>query len=300
MPTKRIGKGLSQLLATIEDARVMPASVPVAEIIDGEKIYNLDIKLVFPNKEQPRKYFGEKEQKELEDSIRVHGIIQPLILVKKGEGYQIVAGERRYRAALNMGLPTVPSIVKELTGQKIREISLIENLQREDLNPIEEAEALKELAEMYSLTQEDLAGRIGKARSSIANTMRLLGLNNEVKTLVRHGRLSAGHARTLVPIEDKSTQIEFAYAACDNQMSVRELEQKVKFFLNPHLAPKKMDAASKERLSLELKNFVDDMKRVFSTKVKIVGNDNKGRIYIDYFTKDDLQRIFDLVEKLKD
>ena len=294
-----MGRGLTELLATIEDARVMPASVPVAEVIDGEKIYNLDINLVKADKEQPRKYFGDKEQKELEDSIKVHGIIQPLILTKKGGFFQIVAGERRFRAAKAVGLPTVPGIVKELSGQKIREISLIENLQREDLNPIEEAEALKELTDMYNLTQEELSGRIGKARSSVANTMRLLGLTKDVKDLVRVGRLSAGHARTLLPIEDNADQIDFAYASCDGLMSVRELEQKVKFYLNPHLAPKKMDPQVKERLSLELRNFVDDMKRVFSTKVKVVGNESKGRIYIDYFTPDDLQRIFDLVEKLK-
>jgi ParB family chromosome partitioning protein len=190
----------------------------------------------------------------------------------------------------------VPGIVKELTAQKIKEISLIENLQREDLNPIEEAEALKELADMYNLTQEDLAARIGKARSSVANTLRLLALESEVKELVRHGRLSSGHARTLVPIEDKETQTEFAYKACDNQMSVRDLEQKVKFHLNPHLAPKKPDPSSREKLTLELKNFVDDLKRVFATKVKLIGNTSKGRIYIDYYTSDDLQRIYDFIK----
>ncbi|MCL2630513.1 MAG: ParB/RepB/Spo0J family partition protein [Firmicutes bacterium] len=297
--SKRIGRGLSELLASIEDARVMPTYVQVAEVIDGEKIYYLDIANVKPNPDQPRKYFGPKEQKELEDSIRTHGIIQPLICVKKGDSFQIVAGERRYRAGVAVGLATVPAIVKELTGQKIREISLIENLQREDLNPIEEAEALKELSDMYSLTQEDLAGRIGKARSSVANTLRLLALQDEVKDLVRRGRLSSGHARTLVPIEDISAQVDFAYKACDNQMSVRELEQKVKFYLNPHLLPKKLDPVAREKLSLELKTFADNLKRVFSTKVKIVGNETKGRISIDYFSKEDLQRIYDIVEKMK-
>ena len=295
---KKLGKGLSNLLANIEDVSV-PNATPVEEA-DGEKVYSIDITLVAPNPEQPRKYFGEKEQEELESSIRVHGIIQPLILVKNGDGYMIVAGERRYRAAQKVGLKTVPAIVKKLSERHIREISLIENLQREDLNAIEEAEAMKELAKMYSLTQEELANRIGKARSSVANTMRLLGLDKEVKELVRRDRLSAGHARALVPVESKEAQIDFAYRACDGQMSVRELEQKVKAYLNPEAAPKKrLDAATKDKLSLEMRSLIDDMKRIFLTKVKAVGNENKGRIYIDYYTKDDLQRIFELMEKLK-
>lgn len=294
---KKIGKGLSALLANIEDARV-GGGAPT-EVVDGEKIYNLDISKVHPNPEQPRKYFGEEQQKELQSSIKQHGIIQPLILVKDGDEYMIVAGERRYRAALAVGLETVPAIVKQLDGQKMREISLIENLQREDLNPIEEAEAMRELGNMYGLTQEELAARIGKARSSVTNTMRLLGLCDEVKDLVRQNRLSAGHARTLVPVTDTEAQIEFAYRACDNQISVRDLENKVRLYLHPELAPRKLDAVEKNRISLEMRSLVDDMKRIFSTKVKVVGNDTKGRIYIDYYTGDDLQRIYELMEKLK-
>lgn len=293
---KRIGKGLSELLANIEDARL--TAVP-AEIVDGEKIYNIELTKIRPNPEQPRKHFGEKEQQELAESIKLHGIIQPLILIRDGDGYIIVAGERRYRAARFAGLNTVPAIVKSLDGQKMREISLIENLQRENLNPIEEAEALRDLAALYNLTQENLAERIGKARSSVANTLRLLSLDDEVKSLVRQDRLSAGHARALISVEDKETQIDFAYRAADGQLSVRELEQKVRFYLKPELAPKKMDADTKNRLSLEMRNLVDDMKRIFSTKVRAIGNENKGRIYIDYYTNDDLQRIFDLMEKLK-
>lgn len=291
---KKIGRGLSELLANIEDARVSAAPV---EVVGGEKIYNIDINSVIPNPEQPRKHFGEKEQKELEESIRVHGIIQPLILVKEGEYYKIVAGERRYRAAMGAGLQTVPAIVKQLTAQNIREISLIENLQRENLNAIEEAEALKELAELYNLTQEALAARIGKSRPSVANTMRLLLLDDEVKSLVRTDRLSAGHARTLIPIENKEMQIDFAYSACDGQMTVRELELKVRNYLNP--PQKRMTETEKNRLTLEMRNLVDDMKRIFSTKVRMVGNENKGRLYIDYYTKDDLQRIYELIDKLK-
>ncbi|MFI3228785.1 MAG: ParB/RepB/Spo0J family partition protein [Bacillota bacterium] len=293
---KKISKGLSKILANIEDARV---AVQPSEVVEGENIYNIDINTITANPEQPRKYFGEEQQMELVESIKIHGIIQPLILVKDGDGYMIVAGERRYRAAKLAGMSTVPAILKQLSGQQLREISLIENLQRENLNAIEEAEAVKELAEMYNLTQDEVSHRIGKARSSVANIMRLLTLDKEVQMLVRQERLSAGHARALIGVSEAEVQVEFAFAACDGQMTVRELEQKVRFYLHPELAPKKMSAETKANISLEMRNLVDDMKRIFSTKVKAVGNENKGRIYIDYFTNDDLQRIFDLMEKLK-
>lgn len=294
---KRIGRGLKNLLENIEDETVLNAAP--AEILEGERVYNIEITKVRPDPTQPRKYFGEREQKELEDSVRVHGIIQPLILTQSEDGYVIVAGERRYRAATALGLATVPAIVKRLDAKQRREISLIENLQREDLNPIEEAEALSEFAALYRLTQEEVANRIGKARSSVANTLRLLALDEEVKSLVRQDRLSAGHARALLPIANRDAQVEFAYKACDGQLSVRELEVRVRYYLNPELAPKKMDPAMRTQLTLEMRNLVDDMKRIFSTKVKMVGNESKGRIFIDYFTKDDLQRIYELMDKLK-
>lgn len=295
---KRLSKGLTDLLANIEDVSV-PGAVSVSNEEAGS-VYEIDIESVIPNPKQPRKYFGEGQLEELANSIRVQGIITPLILVKSGDKYMIVAGERRYRAAQSVGLKTVPAIVKSLSEREIREVSLIENLQREDLNPIEEAEAMSELAAMYSLTQEALAVRIGKARPSVANAMRLLQLDDEVKDLVRRGRLSAGHARALVALKDGSEQVEFAYRACDGQMTVRELEKKVQYTLHPELKPqRRSDAASRERMSLEMRELVDDMKRIFLTKVKLVGNDKKGRIYIDYFSADDLQRIYELMEKLK-
>ncbi len=293
--SRRIGKGLSELLANIEDERVQMPS----EFADGEAIYQIDIEKVAPNPDQPRKYFNENAQKELEESIKVHGVLQPLILAKRGDGFVIVAGERRYRAAKAIGMSSLPAIVKQIDDSLMREISLIENLQREDLNAIEEAEAIEELMRMNGYTQEKLAQRIGKARSSVANTLRLLALDDEVKSLVRQNRLSAGHARALVPVQDRETQIDFAYRAADGEMSVRELEQKVRFYLNPDKAPKKLTAGERERLSGEMRAFVDDMKRIFATKVKLVGNESKGRIYIDYFSRDDLERIYELIAKLK-
>ncbi|MBR2480488.1 MAG: ParB/RepB/Spo0J family partition protein [Clostridia bacterium] len=294
---KRIGKGLSALLANIEDERVLP--VQPTEVVEGEKVYNIELDLIEANPNQPRKYFGEKQQRELEDSIRVQGVISPIILVKRDDKYMIVAGERRYRAAKAVGLNAIPAMVKQIDERMIREISLIENLQRENLNAIEEAEAVAELMKLNGYTQEQLANRIGKARSSVANIVRLLSLEDEVKSLVAQDRLSAGHARALIPITDRETQIDFAYQAADGEMSVRELEVKVRYYLNPDKAPRKMSAKEKARLSIEMREFVDDLKRVFGTKVKLVGNDTKGRICIDYYNKDDLQRIYELISTLK-
>lgn len=293
--SRRIGKGLSELLANIEDERIQ---APLEES-GGEAIYQIDLEKISPNPDQPRKYFNETAQKELEESIKVHGILQPLILVKRGDGYVIVAGERRYRAAKAIGMATVPALVKKIDDSLMREISLIENLQREDLNPIEEAEAIDELIRLNGYTQEKLAQRIGKARSSVTNILRLLGLDDEVKSLVRQNRLSAGHARALAAVTNKEAQIDFAYRAADGEMSVRELEQRIKFYLHPETAPRKLSPKERERLSGEMRAFVDDMKKVFATKVRLVGNESKGRIYIDYFSRDDLERIYELIEKLK-
>lgn len=292
---RRIGKGLSELLANIEDERVQAPAMESA----GEAVYQIDLESISPNPDQPRKYFNEDAQRELQESIKVHGILQPLILAKRGDGYIIVAGERRYRAAKAVGMATVPALVKRIDDSLMREISLIENLQREDLNPIEEAEAIDELIRLNGYTQEKLAQRIGKARSSVTNILRLLGLDDEVKELVRLNRLSAGHARALAAVANREAQVDFAFRAADGEMSVRELEQRIKFFLHPETAPRKLSPKERERLSGEMRAFVDDMKRVFATKVKLVGNESKGRIYIDYFSRDDLERIYELIEKLK-
>lgn len=292
---RRIGKGLSELLANIEDERVQAPAMESA----GEAVYQIDLESISPNPDQPRKYFNEDAQRELQESIKVHGILQPLILAKRGDGYIIVAGERRYRAAKAVGMATVPALVKRIDDSLMREISLIENLQREDLNPIEEAEAIDELIRLNGYTQEKLAQRIGKARSSVTNILRLLGLDDEVKELVRQNRLSAGHARALAAVANREAQVDFAFRAADGEMSVRELEQRIKFFLHPETAPRKLSPKERERLSGEMRAFVDDMKRVFATKVKLVGNESKGRIYIDYFSRDDLERIYELIEKLK-
>lgn len=286
---KKLGKGIIRLLENVEDQRLDS---------DGA-VLNIDINKIKQNPDQPRKSFDEETINELAASIKEYGILQPLILKREGEEYIIVAGERRYRAAIKAGLGSVPALVKNINDQKSGEISLIENLQREDLNAIEAARAMKELMEKYDLTQDELAAKLGKARSSIANTIRLLLLDEKVQTMVMENKLSAGHAKALITVADKEQQIKFAEEAIEKQLSVRELEKKVRYYFHPEKAPKKMKEEEKIKISAELKRFVEDLKRIFVTRVKIVGNDNKGRISIDYFTNDDLQRIYEIMEKLK-
>ena len=255
----------------------------------------MDIEMIIPNPDQPRKNFDEEQLNELAISIKRYGVIQPITVVKNGLKYIIIAGERRYRACKIAGLKQIPVIVKDYTEKECKEIALIENLQRSDLNPIEEATAFRKLIDEYNLSQEELANNLGKSRPVIANSLRLLTLHPEVQKLVVEGRLSAGHARCLVSVKDYSVQLKYAIAAADKKMSVRELELMVNAYLNPNKeTPKKTI-----KLSSELKEFVNDMQRIFATKVKIIGNEEKGRIYMDYYTKDDLQRIYELMDSLK-
>lgn len=288
---KRVSRGISQLLANVEDVR---------EIAKAEdKILMVPVGKIYPNPNQPRKSFNEESLKELADSILEHGIIQPLVVKKDRSGYMIIAGERRYRAAKIANLAEIPVIVRDMDDKKIRETSLIENLQREDLNAIEQAEAIRELMDSYSLTQEEIAARLGKARPSIANTLRLLSLTDIVQQMVRENILSAGHARALVSITNPADQTDMAKKAVIEGWSVREMEKRVKYYLKPETAPKKLSETVREKLSLEMRAFVDDMTRVFATKVKLMGNESKGRITIDYYSNEDLQRIYEVINTLK-
>jgi ParB family chromosome partitioning protein len=205
----------------------------------------------------------------------------------------IIAGERRWRAARDAGLTTVPAIVKNYSEQQIKEISLIENLQREDLNPVEAARAMKQLMTDYNFTQEQVADRIGKQRSSVANTLRLLNLREEVLEMIIRGKLSSGHAKCLVVVQDPGLQLKLALAGADNRVSVREFEKMVSSVTNPK------PATNKKTASPELEELISDMRRVFATKVTALGNDKRGRIYIDYYSRDDLDRIYELIEGLK-
>ncbi len=297
MSKKRIGKGLSALLNNIEDTAVSELTLISTE--EGEKVYEVELDRIAFNPGQPRKHFGREELEELAQSIKEFGILQPIIAQRQGDDFRVVAGERRIRAARLAGLDKVPVIVKQLNARQAKEVSLVENLQREDLNAIEEAEALKELIDLYSLTQAELADKVGKARPSVANSLRLLNLSNEVKELVREGRLSAGHARCLISIEDKAKQLEFALKIIHNGLSVRQAEKMVRVYLNPELGKNVMSEQEKQEMAMEFKGLLNDMKRLFATKVGVTGNKSKGRIYIDYYSQDDLARIYELVEVLK-
>lgn len=293
MIKKGLGRGLDALFSVYDDEK-KEKEENTSSPASSDGVIEVDIKLVDPNKNQPRKTFNADSLKEMADSIRQHGIIQPLIVNEQNGRYMIIAGERRFRGAIIAGLKTVPVIVKHYTEKQIKEVSLIENLQREDLNPVESARAIRELMDVYGFTQESVADRIGKSRPAIANTLRLLSLSPEVLSLVEKGKLSAGHARCLVTINNPEAQLQLALAASDNKMTVRDLEKAVKDFFNPKTIVKKQA----QEQSLELKALANNMKRVFSTKVTILGNDKKGRIYIDYYNSDDLDRIHMLIDKL--
>lgn len=264
---------------------------------------DIDITLIDRNPNQPRKSFEDTEDqknnlKDLSESIKTYGVLQPLIVVKNGSNrYMIVAGERRFRASVLAGLKKVPVIVRDFTPQQIAEISLVENLHREDLNDIEKAEAMRELMDNHGLTQEEVAKRIGKSRPYVTNTLRLLQLPGEVTDLVKQGKLSPGHARTLISIDDKEYLVTLAKQACDNNLSVRDLENRVRLYFTRKTIP--VGPRTNNVLTVEMKEMVQDMKRIFATKVKLVGNEEKGRVTIDYFTKDDLERINALIQILK-
>lgn len=288
-----LGRGLEALFGAFdEENSYKNTTMQRTEKSNG--ILEIDIAKIRPNPNQPRKNFDLDALNELAASIRVHGIVQPIVVNKESDGnYLIIAGERRWRAANICGLKTVPVIVKNYTDKQVKEISIIENLQREDLNPIEAARAIKELMDEYGLTQEAVSERIGKSRSNIANTLRLLTLYPDVIRMVEEGKLSSGHARCLVVISDKNDQIKLAQTAVSKNLNVRDLEKLVKNYTNP---TKKV--VVREEQSLELKELINQMQKTFATKVSAIGNDHKGRIYIDYYTRDDLDRIAELLELL--
>ncbi|MBR2384572.1 MAG: ParB/RepB/Spo0J family partition protein [Clostridia bacterium] len=277
-----------------EEDAFLKEAIKSENVYNGESVVILNVKDVYGNPHQPRKFFDNTALYELAESIKQHGVIQPIVVCKTANKYMIIAGERRFRASKMAGLTTIPAIVKIYTEKQIKEVSLIENLQREDLNPIETAEAMKELMEEFNLTQEELAERLGKSRSSVANTLRLLSLAPEVSILVADGKLSAGHARALITIP-KNKQRAFADKVIAEDLSVREVEKLVRNFLTPPEEKKK----PKPTISKELRDMVDRMQRSFGTKVTAIGNDNKGRIYVDYYTRDDLDRICEILDKIE-
>lgn len=296
---KGLGKGLSVLFQSTEEDYGKNLGVTAEDIKNG--VFELPLKDVYANPNQPRKIFDDKALGELASSIKLNGVIMPIVVNKDSNGkYMIIAGERRYRASKLAGKDSIPAIVKEYDERRIKEISLIENLQREDLNPIEAATAMKQLMDDYGLTQEELAERIAKSRSSVANTLRLLSLDGEVIKLVANGKLSSGHARALVtlPVE---MQKKVANNAVKNGLSVRDVEKATRDYFNP---PKEIKSTTNAKRSLEmsaeLRDLISRMQQTFGTKVAAIGNDRKGRIYIDYYTTDDLDRLAEIVEILEE
>lgn len=293
---KSLGRGLGALLNDSDDylENFEERESATAGSGDAGQI-ELPIEQIIPNDNQPRKHFDEAAMSELVNSIRTHGVITPIIVVKQGEKYMIIAGERRWKASKRAGLRTMPVIVRNYTTQQIKEISLIENIQREDLNPIEIANSIRQLMREHNWTQEEVADRVGKSRSAVANLLGLLSLAGEVIILVAAGRLSPGHAKVLTSIGDKNLQLELALKGADDKLSVRKFEELVKSTKRSNSSKTGVDGPS-EYLSLELKDLVQRMQRAFATKVSAIGNDKKGRIYIDYYSRDDLDRFNDIVE----
>ena len=273
---------------------VQSPKVNVPIFVNG--LGEVPIEQIEVNPNQPRKYFDETALKELCESIKIHGIIQPIVITEITPGrYMIIAGERRYRASKMAGLSVVPCVLKDYTERQVKEVSLIENLQRENLNPIEAARAVKQLMDEYNFSQEVVAERIGKSRPSVTNMLRLLTLTPEVRSFVEQGLLLAGQARPMVVIADPALQIKVAKTVIDKNLNARETEKLVREVLKP----KESTPEKQLEQSTELINFAQDLERVFSTKVSIQGDDNKGKISINYFSKDDLDRIFDLIELIK-
>ena len=303
---KGLGRGLESLFAMYDNdnentEEVKEEKTEVTKpVLNNEKretgITEVETDKIVPNPNQPRKNFDEEALRELASSVKLHGVIQPLVVNKTDNGnYMIIAGERRWRACKLAGIEKIPVVIKNYTEKQVREISIIENLQREDLNPIEAARAIRQLMDEYHLTQEVVADRIGKSRSNVANMLRLLTLYPDVIKMVEEGNLSSGHAKILASIDDTTQQIKLAKQAAGGKMSVRDLEKAVRNYLNPQ----KQTSNKVQEQSLELKELINEMQRVFATKVSAIGNDNKGRIYIDYYSRDDLDRLSDIVELIK-
>ncbi len=296
---KGLGKGLDALFGETEAAYDQVFEHRSAFGYTEEEKNNAEemrLDKIAANPNQPRKNFDEQALKELAESIKKHGVIMPIVVNDNGDGtYMIIAGERRFRACHLAGRETIPVVIRQYSEREIKEISLIENLQREDLNPIEAATAMKQLMTDYKLTQDELAERIGKSRPAIANTLRLLNLTPDVMSLVAEGKLSAGHARTIVVLPE-AEQIKFANDAVRNQMSVRELEKKVRAYNVPSEILEERKKKKRALALIELKQLVERMRFTFRTKVSLIGTDKKGRIYIDYYSRDDLDRISEILD----
>ena len=302
MAKKGLGKGLGAIFGedVIKESEEETAKSKSSVVEkSGERMIKLS--LIEPNREQPRKKFDEEQLAELAESIKQYGVLQPLLVQKKGTFYEIIAGERRWRAAKMAGLKEVPVVLRGYSKQESMEIALIENVQRSDLNPIEEALAYDSLVKEFGLTQEEIASRVSKNRATITNTMRLLKLDQQIQEMLIQGMLSSGHARALLPLEKKELQLKAAKMILDGSLSVRETERLVKRLTKETGDEKKEKQKEKdEKLSLIYQNLEERMKHVMGTKVSIHNKDkNKGRIEIEYYSEAELERIVELIESIQ-
>ncbi len=295
-----LGKGIDSLIPNKVSVKTTPEVTGESNEKAVEGIF-VNINKVEPNREQPRKNFDEDALVELSESIKQFGVLQPLLVQDRKDYYEIVAGERRWRAAKIAGLKEVPVIIKDLTEQEKAEISLIENIQREDLNPIEEAVAYKKLLTEFNLKQDELAERVSKSRTAITNSMRLLKLNDRVQEMVIAGRLTTGHARALLGIEDAERQIEAAEEVADNKLNVRDTEKLVKKVQQEKERPgEKTDTKTDSKLDAIYHDLEESMKAILGTKVAIHQKDEKkGKIEIEYYSMEELDRIIDLIRTVE-
>ena len=298
MANKRgLGMGLDALIQPKEEISNRKTEETIIKEVD-----NIDINKIEPNSLQPRKSFNEDSLQELADSIKQHGMIEPLIVQKGKKGfYQIIAGERRWRASKIAGIKEVPVIVKEYSSQEVVEIALIENLQREDLNPIEEAEAYHSLIEEYNLKQDEVAEKVSKSRVAITNALRLLKLDARVREMLIEDKIKSGHARALLSIEDGDLQYETATRIFDEKFSVRETEKLVKKILNGDNKKEEKALEEDEQLKIVYQGYEEKLKSIIGTKVHINRNKDgkKGKIEIEYYSPDEFERIVDLMSHLQ-
>ncbi len=281
MGKKGLGKGLDALLGDFSE----PQAAGLQEV---------DIYLIDTNEGQPRKTFDKEKLNELAESVKLHGVVQPIVVRRMGERYSIIAGERRYRAARIAGLTTVPVVVRDMGEMQAREVALIENIQRENLNPIEEAAAIKTLMDLHDLTQEEVSRRISKSRPAVSNAVRLLSLPDEVQDMLKEGQIQAGHARAILAIPDELNRTIVARRIAQSGASVREAERIVKAELNPKMEPA-TPKAEKRTPDPDLRAAEDALRERLGTKVSIQGSAAKGKLVIEYYTKDQLSGLYDLL-----
>ena len=301
MGVKRgLGKGLDALIPDVSDKKKQVNKVTekkTEETNGGSSETLVDINKVEPNRNQPRQYFDKEKLKELSDSIKQHGLITPILVQDRDTYYEIVAGERRWRASKEAGLKKVPVIIRNFTDQEILEISLIENIQREDLNAIEEARTYKRLMTEFNLKQDEVADRVNKSRATIANSVRLLKLCDNVQQMIIDGELSEGHARAIIPVENPDEQYRIALKIYNEKMSVRDIEKYIKNMNEPKKPVKEKEI--NESLLAIYDKAAEDLKVSLGTKVSISSKDNKGagKIEIDFYNNDDFERIVAILGK---